>query len=160
MLYGGERVRRSRRGRQHRRMHCRAILLRLAVEYVALKERHPDPNAHKALITHLIRPNAVPRVERLVLTSLTEEAGGTSNGTEIRTGWGRLCTQTICRAAPLSGARRSARCSVASSHRRLMQSTRPTRRGHPGAKCGDPQGSATKNHGLDALAVSGRFVYA
>jgi menaquinone-9 beta-reductase len=55
---------------------------------VALIERHPDPDAYKALCTHFIQPSAVPTMDRLGLTPLVEGAGGVRNGVEMWTRWG------------------------------------------------------------------------
>jgi flavin-dependent dehydrogenase len=55
---------------------------------IALIERHPDPNAYKALCTHFIQPSAVPTIERLGLAPLVEEAGAVPNDIDMWTRWG------------------------------------------------------------------------
>ncbi len=65
-----------------------AILLAREGANVALIERHPDPNAYKALCTHFIQPSAVPTMERLGLLPLMEEAGAVPNEIDVWTRWG------------------------------------------------------------------------
>ncbi|MFN8539145.1 MAG: NAD(P)/FAD-dependent oxidoreductase [Thermomicrobiales bacterium] len=65
-----------------------AILLARAGLQVALIERQADPQAHKAICTHLIQPSAAPTIARLGLAPAILAAGGLPNSLAMWTRWG------------------------------------------------------------------------